>query len=129
MLSKCANPGCAASFLYLHEGKLFRLDSSTEILVRIPVSEVTRPSRRFEFFWLCDQCAAGTDSRISTREPELRLCHCSNGLRARRPYRRERPARAKVTGGHVRTTRWPVLRSDVRLIFRKNLSSFARLGR
>jgi hypothetical protein len=58
MLSKCANPGCPASFLYLHEGKLFRLDSSTEILIRIPVSEVTRPSRRFEFFWLCDQCAA-----------------------------------------------------------------------
>jgi hypothetical protein len=58
MLSKCANPGCPASFLYLHEGKLFRLDSSTEIVVRIPVSEVTRPSRRFEFFWLCDQCAA-----------------------------------------------------------------------
>ena len=43
MLSKCANPGCPASFLYLHEGKLFRLDSSAEILVRIPVSEVTRP--------------------------------------------------------------------------------------
>jgi hypothetical protein len=57
MLSKCAKPGCPASFLYLHEGKLFRLDSSTEILARIPVSEVTRPSHRFEFFWLCDQCA------------------------------------------------------------------------
>jgi hypothetical protein len=57
MLSKCANPGCPASFLYLHEGKLFRLDSSSEILVCIPVSEVTRPLRRFEFFWLCDQCA------------------------------------------------------------------------
>jgi len=59
MLSKCANPGCPASFLYLHEGKLFRLDSSAEIVIRIPVSEVTRPSRRFEFFWLCNQCAAG----------------------------------------------------------------------
>jgi hypothetical protein len=57
MLSKCANPGCPASFLYLHEGKLFRLDSSSEIFVCIPVSEVTRPLRRFEFFWLCDQCS------------------------------------------------------------------------
>ena len=28
MLSKCANPGCPASFLYLHQGKLFRLDTS-----------------------------------------------------------------------------------------------------
>ena len=34
MLSKCANPGCPASFLYLHEGKLFRLDTSAEILAR-----------------------------------------------------------------------------------------------
>ena len=30
MLSKCANPGCPAPFLYLHEGKLFRLDTGTE---------------------------------------------------------------------------------------------------
>ena len=28
MLSKCANPGCSASFLYLHQGKLFRLETS-----------------------------------------------------------------------------------------------------
>jgi hypothetical protein len=58
MLSKCANPGCPATFLYLHQGKLFRLDTSVDILVRIPVREVTRPSWRVEFFWLCDECAA-----------------------------------------------------------------------
>jgi len=67
MLSKCANPGCPTSFLYLHEGKLFRLDSSTEILVRIPVSEVTRPSHRFEFFWLCDQCSGELTLEYSRR--------------------------------------------------------------
>jgi len=58
MLSKCANPGCPATFLYLHQGKLFRLDPCIELLVRIPVREVTRPSCRVEFFWLCDECAA-----------------------------------------------------------------------
>ncbi len=58
MLSKCANPGCSATFLYLYQGKLFRLDTSIESLARIPVREVTRPSRRVEFFWLCNQCAA-----------------------------------------------------------------------
>jgi hypothetical protein len=56
MLSKCANPGCLATFLYLHQGKLFRFDTSTETLTRIPGPEVTRPSRRVEFFWLCEQC-------------------------------------------------------------------------
>ena len=58
MLSKCANPGCPETFLYLHQGKLFRLDSGSEILAQIPVREVTRPSRQVEFFWLCDECAA-----------------------------------------------------------------------
>lgn len=58
MLSKCANPGCPAPFLYLHQGKLFRLDTSVEILVSASVRETTRASRRIEFFWLCNQCAA-----------------------------------------------------------------------
>jgi hypothetical protein len=57
MLSKCANPGCAATFLYLHEGKLFRLDTSVEVLACTPVREMMKPSRRIEFFWLCSECA------------------------------------------------------------------------
>ncbi len=27
MLSKCANPGCPAPFLYLRQGKLFRVET------------------------------------------------------------------------------------------------------
>jgi hypothetical protein len=55
MLSKCANPGCSASFLYLHEGKLFRFDTDFESAAR-PKTEKT--ARRVEFFWLCGECAA-----------------------------------------------------------------------
>lgn len=58
MLSKCANPGCSATFLYLHEGKLFRMDSSGEIPGSSPVARVTKTARRVEFFWLCAPCAA-----------------------------------------------------------------------
>jgi hypothetical protein len=55
MLSKCANPGCTALFRYLHQGKLFRLDASSEE----PASQSTKkPARRVEYFWLCDECAA-----------------------------------------------------------------------
>ena len=57
MLSKCANPGCPATFLYLHQGKLFRLDASIEIVAGTPVVEAKKPARRLEFFWLCNQCA------------------------------------------------------------------------
>jgi hypothetical protein len=58
MLSKCASPGCAATFLYLHQGKLFRVDTSVEAVAGIPEAATKKPSRRVEFFWLCDQCAA-----------------------------------------------------------------------
>ncbi|MGA9801028.1 MAG: hypothetical protein WBQ68_18580 [Terriglobales bacterium] len=58
MLSKCANPGCSATFLYLHEGKLFRLDTSVEMLAQTPAREMMKTSRHIEFFWLCDACAA-----------------------------------------------------------------------
>jgi hypothetical protein len=55
MLSKCANPGCPAPFLYLHEGKLFRLDTGIEN----PAGQSAKKTvRNLEFFWLCDECAA-----------------------------------------------------------------------
>ena len=58
MLSKCANPGCAATFLYLHQGKLFRLDTCVEVVTSTSAAETKKPSRRVEFFWLCHSCAA-----------------------------------------------------------------------
>lgn len=57
MLSKCANPGCPATFLYLHEGKLFRMDTSAEGAGSNPVARKPKQARRVEFFWLCDLCA------------------------------------------------------------------------
>ncbi len=65
MLSKCANPGCAATFLYLHEGKLFRFDTSIETPAQIPV-------RRVEFFWLCEQCAQDM-TRTYNRETGIKI--------------------------------------------------------
>jgi len=49
MLSKCASPGCAATFLYLHQGKLFRVDTSVEAVAGIPEAATKKPSRRVEF--------------------------------------------------------------------------------
>ena len=61
MLSKCANPGCSASFLYLHQGKLFRLETGgngDDRRVDFADSQGKHPSRRLEYFWLCDACAS-----------------------------------------------------------------------
>jgi len=56
MVSKCANPNCSAPFLYLHQGKLFRLETDAQD----PVADAAMKkfSRRTEFFWLCSECAA-----------------------------------------------------------------------
>jgi hypothetical protein len=61
MLSKCANPGCSASFLYLHQGKLFRLETSgngDDTRIGVPDPQGKNSSRRLEYFWLCDDCAS-----------------------------------------------------------------------
>ncbi len=61
MLSKCANPACPAPFLYLRQGKLFRWDIAALAAggqASAVDSEMKKPPRRVEFFWLCNDCAA-----------------------------------------------------------------------
>jgi hypothetical protein len=57
MLSKCANPGCPVPFLYLHQGKLFRMDINSEVTATDAIPAARLLARRIEFFWLCNQCA------------------------------------------------------------------------
>jgi hypothetical protein len=57
MVSKCANPTCSAPFLYLHEGKLFRIEVGTNA-VSGPTNVADRkPSYHAEYYWLCDACS------------------------------------------------------------------------
>jgi hypothetical protein len=64
MLSKCANPACDAPFLYMHQGKLFRLEVSTEATATVQAAK--KAARHVEFFWLCDRCAA--EMRLTYRD-------------------------------------------------------------
>ena len=79
MLSKCANPACEAKLHYLHEGKIFRIDTESLALagrrakpVASAIPEDFQPSRcvgnllvvadrggayRPEYFWLCADCS------------------------------------------------------------------------
>ena len=60
MLSKCTNPECSATFLYLHRGKLFRLETfgraDRRRLLEDQIGD-SKPMRRIEFYWLCEDCA------------------------------------------------------------------------
>lgn len=73
MLSKCANPACAASFRFLHEGKLFVLECGTVRPQPIGPGESWAGSenRHREVFWLCSSCSRhltlhNADGRVVT---------------------------------------------------------------
>ncbi len=58
MLAKCANPACSATFRYLHEGKLFAIESKADSLQRGPPAdpEYRGKSHSPLYFWLCSSC-------------------------------------------------------------------------
>jgi hypothetical protein len=61
MVSKCANPGCSSVFLYLHAGKIFRIEVETSSRIAAGFgadAEMKKPARRVELFWLCNECAS-----------------------------------------------------------------------
>jgi hypothetical protein len=61
MISKCANPACAARFLYLHQGKLFRFEreaqENSELMMGFDPT-VHKHSAGVQFYWLCENCSA-----------------------------------------------------------------------
>jgi hypothetical protein len=57
MLGKCTNPSCFASFRYLEEGMLFRLE--TDRTQRLP------NPRMPEYYWLCRSCSKAMTLHIS----------------------------------------------------------------
>jgi hypothetical protein len=59
MISKCANPACSAHFLYLHQGRVFRiLRRSEQIRDQQRSADPTlKKQAQVEFYWLCDKCS------------------------------------------------------------------------
>lgn len=53
MLDKCANPGCAATFLKLRDGKLFVIEIEVETA---NPSDGGRRARKLLHYWLCNSC-------------------------------------------------------------------------
>ena len=54
MISKCANPACTTPFHYLHEGRLFQMETGHQAAEN---PEHKKAPRRIEYFWLCNACA------------------------------------------------------------------------
>ena len=65
MLSKCANPNCSATFRFLSEGKLYRIDSKAASVRRGARTESNPGRPRIdEYFWLCSSCCLDMTIRI-----------------------------------------------------------------
>jgi hypothetical protein len=59
MISKCANPSCSAHFLYLHQGRVFRILRRSEEIPdqQLGVDPSVKKHAQVEFYWLCDTCS------------------------------------------------------------------------
>ena len=85
MVKTCANPACAAPFLYWRGGRLFRFDvkEPCELSRDVPVQvcELKR-SRNSVFFWLCKNCCSTLTLAF---DPHQRLAIVP--LRSQEPHR------------------------------------------
>ena len=59
MVSKCANPKCMARMKYLHEGRLFVVQTRSSLRYWREKSDSfsAPPGKQIEYYWLCDSCA------------------------------------------------------------------------
>lgn len=65
MLAKCANPSCLRSFLYLREGRLFRLEADPAF--SLSDNPTVSGSSIVEYFWLCDACSTLMTLRLDEK--------------------------------------------------------------
>ena len=56
MLSKCANPACSNTLRYIHEGKLYVMESKCGLATAMSEGELPGKFRTIEYAWLCSSC-------------------------------------------------------------------------
>ena len=88
MLSKCANPTCAKRFRYLHEGRLYLINSISHLDGRTRLSTSVRKSGPPEYAWLCSVCSPYMTIHINEEngmivviENETLKCHALHNNR------------------------------------------------
>ena len=74
MVSKCANPKCTARMKYLHEGRLFVVQTRSSLRYWRGDSDSfsAPPGKQIEYFWLCHSCA--DQMKVTTEGTLADLC-------------------------------------------------------
>ena len=57
MIAKCANPSCSTPLVYLREGKIFMVESPSQLGVVGLAPMGPKAQARVEHFWLCGPCS------------------------------------------------------------------------
>jgi|SRR5262245_27362264 len=81
MLSKCANPACSNVFRYLHEGKLFLIDSDPDLRQK-RLSRNGAGLGRLEYAWLCSYCCRYMTIRVDEERGTMVLRKAGPGSRS-----------------------------------------------
>ena len=68
VVSKCANPACASTFHFLHEGRIFTVILGNSASTR----HDDAAKRRVEHFWRCNECARTMTLSYSSGEIMVR---------------------------------------------------------
>jgi hypothetical protein len=93
MIAKCSNPSCAASFLYLKEGRLFRLEND-------PTLKSCNVTTR-EYFWLFRSNAV----RLWLSVIAYNLIHCQFVDKSGKVVlERDITGKVRFMGGNLRAT-------------------------
>jgi hypothetical protein len=76
MLSKCANPKCSAPFHYLHDGRLFEVQVTSqqiEVAMQTGDAEPKKRPQKVERFWLCSKCSTTMTLAVNPENEVLLL--------------------------------------------------------
>ena len=103
MLSKCANPECSETLLYLHQGQIFRLAPSANVEM---AAGTALSALLHERFWLCDSCSRqmtvvwdGSQAKIVRLVRKTPRGTCPPRTPAENPVRSGRRAKRLATAG------------------------------
>ena len=83
VVSKCANPKCAAVLRYLHEGKLFEFEVRAfggPSCEEPDLKHYQTLSREIECLWLCTSCALTLTLVRESHTDEIAIVPLNNGV-------------------------------------------------
>ncbi len=75
MVQTCANPACTAKFLYLHQGRLFVLETRTNNSDAASPEDIFNNyhSKSPQYFWLCDSCLRELTLRYGAKSHQVKV--------------------------------------------------------